>query len=103
MTDPKMALTRFTEVYAAKAAVEHAPGALGGAAVGHAVGGGVLAGIQAFPAAPQFRSTALSIASSGSVHENDQAALFDLQAEYSISSVEELLAVARLKANRGGK
>jgi hypothetical protein len=98
MTDPKMGLTKFVDVYAAKSAVAVAGpggGQLGAGAPGAAGGG--------FVAPAQYGSSALSLAASDTLHEDDQGALFGMVAQYSISSVEELLAVSRLSSGDGPK
>src|SRR5262249_55432018 len=105
MTDPKMGLTKFTDVYAAKSAVNAAGGGGGGGGGGAVVMGaiGALGAAIGGFAAQQFKTSALSLAASDSLHEGDQGALFGMQAQYSISSVEEVLAVSRLASGDGPK
>jgi hypothetical protein len=100
MTDPKMALTKFSDVYRAKSAVAVAVGELGAVGDGGAGGGGV---VEALAVGPRFREMAVALATSGSVREQDEATLVQIQTEYSISSVEELVALSRVDRKRGGK
>jgi hypothetical protein len=95
MLDPKMALTKFTDVYAARQspdALEASRGPSGarrrGARRGRP-GAFLRAG-----GAPEFGELTAELAAAGSVREGDEAALLNAQAQYSISSYEELIALA---------
>jgi hypothetical protein len=94
MTDPKMALTKFTEVYAARSAFASEALRLGRDNLRESVAADTAL------IRPRFRDTAFSLAASGSVHEQDEVALAQLQSQYSISSVEEVVAISRV--SKGG-
>lgn len=89
MIDPKMALTKFSEVYEARSAV--AAESLSFGAPAHRERVAAESAVR-----PRFRDMAFSLAASGSVHEQDQAVLVQLQSQYSISSVEEVVAIVRV-------
>jgi C1A family cysteine protease len=52
---------------------------------------------------PQFADTAIAFAASGVVGETNEAALAQLGSDYSISSVEEVVALAQIDARQDGK
>ncbi|HYI10956.1 MAG TPA: C1 family peptidase [Thermoanaerobaculia bacterium] len=80
MIDPKQKLTRFSQVYAAKERTTLAAAATRGAWV------------------PAMRDVEMAdvLARSDAVHESDGAFLGTLRSQYSISSVEELVAISRI-------
>jgi len=82
MLNPKQNLTSFTRVYQAKSALLHP-----------ALGAGV--------AERAFGDVAAEFARQNTVHENDAAALSTLPQTQSISTIEELAALARLDATKG--
>jgi hypothetical protein len=101
MPDPKMALTKFTDVYAAKQSPNIEAMARGLRAAREPRGGGGLAAMfLEADAAPEYREVTAELATAGSVHETDQGALLQAQAQYSISSFEELIALAEVDRRR---
>jgi hypothetical protein len=82
MLNPKQNLTSFTRVYQAKSAL-----------LQPALGAGV--------AELAFGGVAAEFARQNTVHETDAAALSTLQQTQSISTIEELAALARLDATQG--
>jgi hypothetical protein len=86
MIDPKQNLTRFSQIYAAANRITNFPAPAMATAT---VGGGVT-----------FRDTATAemFAQVHALHETDAPSLAQLQQEFSISSVEEIVALARIDA-----